>query len=126
MPGIVELRQISDEKLEELLEDAREELFNLRFQHTLARLEDTSRLRTVRRDVARLESVLRNRELATQVAAELPEIAEAIEGHDWKASASFDYEESAWSVIFSEEGKELATTLVNLNEKKRSRKSRGG
>ncbi len=45
MASIVELRDLSDEKLEEKLENAREEMFNLRFQHASARLDDLSQLK---------------------------------------------------------------------------------
>ena len=51
MASIVELRDTSEDELEEMLENAREELFNLRFQHASARLEDFSRLRKVRREI---------------------------------------------------------------------------
>jgi len=58
MANIVELNQMSNDKLEKKLEEAREELFNLRFQVASARLENTSRLRVVRREVAQVETVL--------------------------------------------------------------------
>ncbi|MBP6788366.1 MAG: 50S ribosomal protein L29, partial [Candidatus Promineofilum sp.] len=51
MAGIVELNQMSNDKLEKTVEDAREELFNLRFEIASARLENTGRLRQVRRQV---------------------------------------------------------------------------
>ncbi len=49
-----ELRDLSDDELEDRLSDTRRELFNLRFQATTGSLEDTTRLRAVKRDVARL------------------------------------------------------------------------
>ena len=58
MASIVELNQMSNDKLEKTLEEAREELFNLRFQKASARLENTARLRHVRREVAQVETVL--------------------------------------------------------------------
>jgi large subunit ribosomal protein L29 len=66
MASIVELRDMSDEKLEELLDNAREEMFNLRFQHASARLDDLSQLKRVRRDIAQLETVLHQRDLAVE------------------------------------------------------------
>lgn len=117
MAHIVELRDKTDEELEEILENAREEMFNLRFQHASARLSDLSRLRAVRREIAQLETVLHMRELAIEKAARQPEIAQALDGKDWFAEASYSYEESAWQVIFNDDDDELATVLVNLNKK---------
>lgn len=126
MASIVELREMSDDKLEEMLENAREEMFNLRFQNASARLDDYSRLKIVRREIAQLETVLNNRHQAIKAAAAIAEIAEILASQDWRASAHFDYEESAWQVRFEdEEGSELATALVNLNKKRpRGRKAR--
>lgn len=120
MAAIVELREMSDEKLEELLENAREEMFNLRFRHASSRLDDFSQLRRIRRDIAQYETVLRMRELAVDTAANQPEIAAALKGKEWYGDARFDYHESAWKVEFLEDGsdKELVTAFVNLNQKK--------
>ncbi len=123
MANIVELREMSDEKLEEMLENAREELFNLRFQHASARLDDMSRLRKVGREIAQLETVLRMRELAIDTAAELPEISPVLEDKEWNAQAYFSYEDSAWKVEFLDDAdEELATTFVNLNHKRDGRR----
>ena len=126
MLSIVELREISDEKLEEMLENSREEMFNLRFQHASARLDDLSQLKRVRREIAQLETVLNQRELAFTEAMELPEVQEALEGReDWTAEVHFSYEESAWLVTFTEDKDELAVASINLNKKKaRGRKAR--
>lgn len=122
MANIVELRELSDDKLEEMLENSREEMFNLRFRQTSAQLEDYSRLKTVRREVAQLETVLANRQLAIDTAVSQPEIAAALAGKEWEATARFDYESSAWQVSIEDaDGNELATAAVNLN-KKRSKK----
>jgi large subunit ribosomal protein L29 len=124
--SIVELREMSDKKVEEMLENAREEMFNLRFQHASARLDDLSRLRTVRREIAQLETVLRMRELAVETALRVPEVAQSLAGKKWEAAAHFSYEDSAWVVEFTDEknGK-LATQLVDLNKKRPSgRKAR--
>jgi len=56
-----ELRAMTDEELRQAHEHGRQELFNLRFQQATGRLPDTSRLRTVRRDMARLLTVERER-----------------------------------------------------------------
>lgn len=117
MANIVELNQMSNDKLEKTLEDAREEMFNLRFQKASARLENTSRLRKVRREIAQVETVLRQRALATEAAAAEPEIAAQLEGKEWQAVARYVYEDSAWQVEFNDKGgKKLATAWVNLNK----------
>lgn len=117
MANIVELREMSDDKLEEMLENAREELFNLRFQQASARLEDYSRLGFVRREIAQLETVLHMRHLAIEVAADEPEIADALAEQDWQASARYSYVDLGWMVqFFDADGNELASALVDLNK----------
>lgn len=117
MANIVELREMSDEKLEQMLEDARQDLFNLRFRRASGQLEDYSRLKVARREIAQLESVLHMRQLAVQAAAAQLDIARALHGKTWEASAHFNYEASVWQVDFSAEGKDLASATVNLNKK---------
>lgn len=56
-----EIRDLSVEAIQAKLNDAKEELMNLRFQQATGELTDTSRLRIVRRDVARLATILRER-----------------------------------------------------------------
>jgi large subunit ribosomal protein L29 len=126
MANIVELREMSDAKLEEMLESAREEMFNLRFQHAGARLADPFSLRKVRRQIAQLETLLHMRRLAVDAALGQPEIAAALEDQKWDATAEFNYEESAWIVNFTDnEGGNLASATVNLNKKQpRGRKDR--
>ncbi len=58
-----EIRDQSQEELKSRLADAREELYNLRFQHAMHQLENPLRLRFVRRDIARLTTVLREYEI---------------------------------------------------------------
>ncbi len=58
-----ELRTLDEEGLAEKLREAKEELFNLRFQAATGQLESHGRLRTVRHDIARIYTVLREREL---------------------------------------------------------------
>lgn len=126
MASIVELRDMSNERIEELLENAREEMFNLRFQNASARLEDVSRIRFVRREIAQFETVLRMRQLAIEEAEKRPEVHEALDGQEWTAEARFDYEDSIWLVSFvDDEGDELVEARVNLNKKRtRGRKAR--
>jgi large subunit ribosomal protein L29 len=58
-----ELRELTDEELVERLRESKEELFNLRFQMATGQLHNNRRLRTVRREIARVYTVLREREL---------------------------------------------------------------
>ena len=59
-----EIRAMSTEEMRQELESARENLFNLRFQWAAAQLRDHNVLKAARRDIARLETLLRERELA--------------------------------------------------------------
>ena len=59
----LELRGLADEDLVIALRDGKEELFNLRFQVATGQLENNRRLQTVRRDIARIYTVMREREL---------------------------------------------------------------
>jgi len=54
-----EIRALNPEEIKSRLSDAREELMKLRFQQVTGQLTDTSRLRIVRRDIARMETILR-------------------------------------------------------------------
>ena len=59
--------ELADEELAQRLKQSREELFNLRFQHAAGQLENTSRLRQVRQDIARIMTVQSSRERAREV-----------------------------------------------------------
>ena len=70
-----ELRNLSQSDLAGKLGEAKEELFNLRFQAATGQLESHGRLRTVKKDIARIYTVVRERELgirATPVVDEAP------------------------------------------------------
>ncbi|MEJ6949575.1 50S ribosomal protein L29 [Natronospora cellulosivora (SeqCode)] len=58
-----ELRDLTDVELEQKLKEFKEELFNLRFQHATAQLSNPMRIKEVKKDIARLKTVLREREL---------------------------------------------------------------
>jgi large subunit ribosomal protein L29 len=58
-----ELRELDPGSLEERLVEAKEELFNLRFQDATGQLDNYKRLRDLRRDVARIKTEMRAREL---------------------------------------------------------------
>ena len=62
-----ELRELTDEQLLERAEAAKEELFNLRFQLATGQLDNTARLRELRHDVARIATVLREREIEQEL-----------------------------------------------------------
>ena len=59
-----ELRELNDTELEHRLGEAKEELFNLRFQNATGQLDNISRIPEVRRQIARIETLLREREIA--------------------------------------------------------------
>jgi large subunit ribosomal protein L29 len=59
-----ELRELNDTELEHRLGETKEELFNLRFQIATGELDNVARIPQVRREVARIETLLREREIA--------------------------------------------------------------
>ena len=63
-----ELRELTDEELTLRVREAKEELFNLRFQMATGQLDNNRRLRTVRHDIARIYTIMRERELGLSVA----------------------------------------------------------
>ena len=63
-----ELRELDDRSLVTRRAEAKEELFNLRFQSATGQLESHGRLRTVKRDIARIYTVVRERELGIRQA----------------------------------------------------------
>ena len=65
-----ELRNMDTEELEARLNDTRQELFNLRFQLVTSQLDNRARIGEVRRTVARMETILREREIAAAEADE--------------------------------------------------------
>jgi large subunit ribosomal protein L29 len=58
-----ELRELTDDELTDKLRESKEELFNLRFQSATGQLTNNRRLRIVRHEIARIYTVLREREL---------------------------------------------------------------
>jgi large subunit ribosomal protein L29 len=62
-----EIRQMSDSEIRSAIEDAKTELFNLRFQREAGTLEDYTRLRALRKNVARLNTILRERAIAAEL-----------------------------------------------------------
>ncbi len=64
-----EIRELSDAELAKQLEDGRAELFNLRFQMATSQLDNTARVRTVKRDIARVQTEIRARQIAAENSA---------------------------------------------------------
>ena len=58
-----DLRDLTVEELLIKKKDAKEEVFNLRFQHSTGQLDNVARMKIVRRDVARIETIIREKEL---------------------------------------------------------------
>ena len=70
MAGVTasEVRELTEEELVLRLREAKEELFNLRFQMATGQLDNNRRLRTVRHDIARIYTIMRERELGLSAA----------------------------------------------------------
>ena len=79
-----ELRELPDEELLARIEGAKEELFNLRFQLATGQLDNPSRLREVRHDMARIATVLREREIETELDALMAKAQEEQEDKEWE------------------------------------------
>ncbi|MGH3865943.1 MAG: 50S ribosomal protein L29 [Pseudonocardiaceae bacterium] len=62
-----ELRELTDDELVLRLRESKEELFNLRFQMATGQMDNNRRLRLVRRDIARIYTVMHERELGLSV-----------------------------------------------------------
>ncbi|MDO5755665.1 MAG: 50S ribosomal protein L29 [Tissierellia bacterium] len=58
-----EIREMDDKKLETTLEELKSELFNLRFQHATGQLENPMRMGLVRKDIARIKTIMTERKL---------------------------------------------------------------
>ena len=59
-----EIRELSAEELQTKLKEARAELFNLRFQMATSQLDNTARVKQVKKDIARIQTEIRARELS--------------------------------------------------------------
>lgn len=64
-----EVKALSDAELAKKLEDGRAELFNLRFQMATSQLDNTTRVTTVKRDIARIQTEMQARKTAAAAAA---------------------------------------------------------
>jgi large subunit ribosomal protein L29 len=90
-----ELRDLPDDELLARIDSAKEELFNLRFQLATGQLDNPTRIRTVRRDVARIATVLREREIEAELDATVAarELAATAAETELAATAADDEEE---------------------------------
>ncbi len=59
-----ELRGLTNRELQEALDESKEELFNLRFQYATNQLDNTARIRQVKKEIARINTVIREQEIA--------------------------------------------------------------
>lgn len=64
MPAAAELRELADDQLLDQLGESKQELFNLRFQIATGQLENSAQISQVKRNIARINTVLREREIA--------------------------------------------------------------
>jgi large subunit ribosomal protein L29 len=60
-----DVRSLSPEERQQKLVEMKQELFNLRFQHATGQLENPQRLKQIKRDVARVQTIIREEELST-------------------------------------------------------------
>jgi large subunit ribosomal protein L29 len=82
----VELDTFEDDRLVDELKKAKEELFNLRFQSATGQLDSHGRLRAVKRDIARIYTVIRERELGIRATPVAVEVAPKAAGKKTKKS----------------------------------------
>jgi large subunit ribosomal protein L29 len=66
---IHDVRDLKDEDLKKLIEDEEKNLIDLRFAHQLKQLTNTSKLKLIKKDLARMKTVLRERQLAVKTSA---------------------------------------------------------
>ncbi|MCA9884274.1 MAG: 50S ribosomal protein L29 [Anaerolineae bacterium] len=72
MPAILsgELRAMSDEALQDKLEELKQDMLTMRLNYSIGELTDTSEFKKARRTIARIETIMREREHAAQIASE--------------------------------------------------------
>ena len=66
---VSEIRALRTEEIKSKMDEAHKSLFNMRFQAAVGQLEDFNRMRAIRRDIARMNTILRERELAAHADA---------------------------------------------------------
>jgi large subunit ribosomal protein L29 len=73
MAAAAELRELADDQLLDQLGESKQELFNLRFQIATGQLENSAQISQVKRNIARINTVLREREIAAAEATTVEE-----------------------------------------------------
>ena len=63
---LLKIRELTDAELAKKLEDLKEELFHVRFQHAINQLDNPMRLKAVRKEIAIVKTIMRERELKAQ------------------------------------------------------------
>lgn len=85
--SVSELREMTEPELFDALVEAKEERFNLRFQIATNQLDNTARLKTVKKEIAQILTILRERELASSATAEAVGAPDRAPTSDVKESA---------------------------------------
>ena len=114
------LRGMDAEELETRLKELKEELFNLRFQHATGQLDDQMKIKETRRDIARVCTVMTEREYgihheAFEEAGRLPEF-ESIEEPEEMAAVETEAEELEDAEELAEEAVDVAESEEQLEE----------
>jgi len=63
---VTEIRELSPQEIEQKRVELQEEIFNLRFQHGIGQLENTAKLKQTKREIARVETILREKQQTQQ------------------------------------------------------------
>ena len=63
---LIKIREMNDVELAKKLDDLKKDLFNLRFQHAINQLDNPMRLKAVRKEIAVIKTIIRERELKAQ------------------------------------------------------------
>ena len=71
---IQEIRDLSTQELEDKIKDLKEELFNLRFQNATNQLDNPMRIASVKKDIARVKTVLKEKELGIHTSVNAKEV----------------------------------------------------
>jgi large subunit ribosomal protein L29 len=117
-----ELRELNDDELETRLAEANQELFNLRFQHVTGQLDNYARLGQVRRELARITTLLREREIAAAEAEEAAELAR----HDEESAKRRARVEASRRGVVAGVGSEAARQPAGPERSDRSEEERNG
>ena len=101
-----EVRELSTEQLNQKLGELKKDLFNLRLQHAINQLDNTMRIKAVRKDIARVKTVLREMELGIEIKKDIV-----------LASDKIDEKEQSKQTKMAAEDKPKKTTRKKKTEK---------